>query len=310
MAQANPGARFETGSNWLAVVDTLLGSAFVAALRLASLLPYQGAANASAFLMRAIGPSLKGRRVARSNLVTAFPEKTTAEIDHILQAMWENLGRVFVEYAHLDRLWDFDPANLATGHIVMGEDDRRRFLSARDAPGPVLIFGGHLANWELLLWAIGSRSAETAVVYRRQNIASIDRELVRLRARSKTGLIPADAAAVFTVNRVLRRRGAAGAIVDEHFPGGIEVVFFGKRCTTTPIFARLARQFDCPIYGARMVRLPGGRFRLDITDPLAAPRDADGRIDVAATAQMTTSIIEGWIREHPEQWLWPLRRWR
>jgi KDO2-lipid IV(A) lauroyltransferase len=26
--------------------------------------------------------------------------------------------------------------------------------------------------------------------------------------------------------------------------------------------------------------------------------------------QMVTTIIEGWVREHPEQWLWLHRRWR
>jgi KDO2-lipid IV(A) lauroyltransferase len=26
--------------------------------------------------------------------------------------------------------------------------------------------------------------------------------------------------------------------------------------------------------------------------------------------QLVTSIVESWIREHPEQWLWIQRRWR
>jgi KDO2-lipid IV(A) lauroyltransferase len=26
--------------------------------------------------------------------------------------------------------------------------------------------------------------------------------------------------------------------------------------------------------------------------------------------QAITAVIEGWVREHPEQWLWLHRRWR
>jgi KDO2-lipid IV(A) lauroyltransferase len=39
-------------------------------------------------------------------------------------------------------------------------------------------------------------------------------------------------------------------------------------------------------------------------------RDADGRIQVSGTMQAITSVIEGWIRQFPEQWLWLHRRWR
>ena len=26
--------------------------------------------------------------------------------------------------------------------------------------------------------------------------------------------------------------------------------------------------------------------------------------------QIITDVVEGWVREHPEQWLWLHRRWR
>jgi Kdo2-lipid IVA lauroyltransferase/acyltransferase len=49
---------------------------------------------------------------------------------------------------------------------------------------------------------------------------------------------------------------------------------------------------------------------MEFTDPIAPPREADGKIDVRATMQRITSIVEGWVRERPEQWLWLHRRWR
>ena len=39
-------------------------------------------------------------------------------------------------------------------------------------------------------------------------------------------------------------------------------------------------------------------------------RDESGKIDVERTMQAITDVIEGWVREHPEQWLWVHRRWR
>ena len=77
-----------------------------------------------------------------------------------------------------------------------------------------------------------------------------------------------------------------------------------------PTPARLARQFDYPICGGRAVRLPDGRFRLELTDRLKLPREPDGKVNIAATTQMIAWTIEGWIREYPEQWFWLHRLWR
>jgi len=310
IAAANSGAAFGASRHSLAALDAAGGMLFVFAHRLTRKVNGDRAADLLAWLMRAFGRMLKGDRVARANLIAAFPEKSAAEIDRIRRGMWDNLGRVFAEYAHLDRLWDYDPAHVHPGRIVLDPDSEARLLALRDAKGPVLVFGAHCGNWELLAWAVGFRNGETGIVYRPPAIAAIDRELGKIRARSKATFITANAQALFSIRDALRRGAGIGMLVDEHFSRGVDVVFFGRICKATPIFARLARQFDCPIHGGRIVRLPEGKFRLDITDAITAPRDAQGKIDVAATMQMITGIVEGWVREHPEQWLWLQRRWR
>ncbi|RZL76659.1 MAG: lipid A biosynthesis lauroyl acyltransferase, partial [Sphingomonas sp.] len=42
---------------------------------------------------------------------------------------------------------------------------------------------------------------------------------------------------------------------------------------------------------------------------LDLPRNAEGAIDIPASCQVLNDIVEGWVREHPEQWMWFHRRW-
>jgi KDO2-lipid IV(A) lauroyltransferase len=77
-----------------------------------------------------------------------------------------------------------------------------------------------------------------------------------------------------------------------------------------PILGKFARRFDCPVHGVRVIRLPNHRFRLQLTPPLDLPRDPDGQINAEAAMQAMTAVVESWVREHPEQWLWMHRRWR
>jgi Kdo2-lipid IVA lauroyltransferase/acyltransferase len=309
IAGANSAAVFVTGRHWLASADAVVGWLLIAILRSTRMIGFDAATRTAAWLMCRVGPYLRGHRVARENLVLAYPDKSSDEIERILVGMWNNVGRVFVEYGYLAELWDFERGDARSGRIQIEGDDRRRYLAAMQAEGPGIVFGAHLANWELPIWALGAHPRETAIVYRPSNIAVIDRELSRIRARSGARLIPASPVAPFAVVDVLQRRGGVGMIVDEYFPRGVNVTFFGQPYKASPVFARFARRFDCPILGCRAIRLPGGRFRIQLTDALPAPRDAIGKIDVEATTQMIINVIEGWVREHPEQWLWIQRRW-
>lgn len=123
-------------------------------------------------------------------------------------------------------------------------------------------------------------------------------------------LVPTNLGAPTLLADELARGAHAGMLVDQHHSRGVDVTFFGRRTKANPFIARLARHIDCPIHGTRVVRLPDGRLRVDLSEAIEKPRDAQGELDVAATMQVITSVIEEWIREHPEQWLWLHRRWR
>ena len=53
-------------------------------------------------LSRLIGSKLREDKIGRDNLKAAFPEKTPEEIEAILAGVWDNLGRVGAEFAHLN----------------------------------------------------------------------------------------------------------------------------------------------------------------------------------------------------------------
>ena len=63
-------------------------------------------------------------------------------------------------------------------------------------------------------------------------------------------------------------------------------------------------------HGIRVVLYPGDRFQLRMTEAITVPRDAKGKVDMQGTMQVITDVVESWVREHPEQWLWLHRRWR
>jgi len=291
--------------------EALTGAVAIGVLKGMRLVDPDKIADFSGWMARTIGPLLRENRIGRDNLTSAFPEKSRAEIDAILRGTWDNLGRVGAEFSHLDRLWDFDPDHPEQHRrIEFTQATTDRFQQLANDGKPALIFAAHLANWELPAICAASYKLDSAVLYRRPNIAGIDRWLRETRAAGMGELISTGLEAPMKIAAALERGAHVGMLVDQYYVRGVPVTFFGRRTMANPLLARLARHIDCPIHGTRIVRLPDHRFRVDLTEPITPARDIEGKIDIAGTMQVITSVIEGWIREHPEQWLWLHRRWR
>jgi KDO2-lipid IV(A) lauroyltransferase len=259
-------------------------------------------------LARFFGPWLSASKIGRENLRRAFPEKSEREIEEILKGVWENLGRVAGEFVHLEQMWDYEDRRPNAGRIETYNVDR--FIGLYTDGKPAILFSAHLGNWELA--AVGARKygLDSAVLFRMPSNRFIADFIQETRADLMSQLVPAGSEAALFMAGTIERGGHLGMLVDQHRKPGVRVEFFGRPAWANSTLARLARHYDCPVHGARVVRLPHNRFRIELTRALELPRDAEGKIEIAGTMQAVTSVIEGWVREHPEQWLWLHRRWR
>ena len=291
--------------------DAAVGALAVGLLRTLHRVPFDTLANGAGRFMRTIGPLLRENRIARAQLRAAFPEKSPAEIETILKGVWDNLGRMGAEFAHLDRLWDWDPERPERdSRIVLEQPSIDRFVKLMGDGKPALIFAAHLGNWELPAICAATYKLDSAVLYRRPNIKAVNDWIGETRATHMGEIIATGLDAPVKISNALERGAHVGMLVDQYYVRGVEVTFFGRKTNANPLLARLARHFNCPIHGTRIVRLPGNRFRAELTEEVAPVRDAAGDVDIAATTQAIMNVIEGWVREHPEQWLWLHRRWR
>lgn len=287
-----------------------IGALTIALLRTTRYFDPDKTADLFARIAGRIGPLLREQRIGRANLTAAFPEKSSDEIEAILRGVWDNLGRVGAEFAHIDRIWDYDEAYPLKSRIEIQPRTHELFHELRLDGKPALIFASHLGNWEMPALAAVAHGLDAAILYRRPNIASADRIIQEMRQVKMGTLIPAGRDAPLRLAEALQNGQHVAMLVDQWLTGGVEVTFFGRKTRANPMLARLLRQVECPVHGVRMIRLPGRRFRAELTEEIPPVRDASGKIDVQGTTQAITDVVEGWIREYPEQWLWLHRRWR
>ena len=296
------GLRLRNAKDWL-VAQAVLGL-----LALARKLPAERASALAEAAGRRLAPVLPRSAMARRNLALAFPQMSDAELDATVRGVWGHVARTLAEYVFLDELFDFDPERPGEGRIdVEGIDN---FVAIRDGGRPAIIFTAHTGNWEILPVAAAAYGLHVTALFRPPNNPFLARRLLAARRTEGGHLVPSRAGAAWSLGRVLDDDGAVGVLVDQHFSRGVPVTFLGREAKASPLVAKLARHYDCAVYPARSIRLPGGRFRLELHDPIDVPRGPNGGVNIPALTQRINTIVEGWVREYPEQWLWLHRRWK
>jgi KDO2-lipid IV(A) lauroyltransferase len=287
--------------------DWLVAEAIFLSLKAMRLLPMESTGRFLERTARWIGPKTGRHKIAMDNLAIAFPEKSIEEREQIAIDSWAHIARGILEYGYLDQIFDLDENNPGAGRIEVKNVEQ--FFKLRDDGLPAIIFAGHLANFELLPLAAEEYGLEIQSLFRAPNNKYAAKKIAKARKQVAGSLVASGQGASFQLMSALEKGIHVGMLVDQKFKRGINIPFFGKDAPTNTLLAKLARRYECPVHGARSVRLPNGRFLLEITDEIELPRTEKGDIDIYGATELITGVIEDWVREYPEQWLWIHRRW-
>jgi KDO2-lipid IV(A) lauroyltransferase len=272
---------------------------------LLNLLPPGAALGAGSLLGRICWSVLGIRRdVSRMNIRQAFPDMPSREVDRVGRDSYRNAGRAMVEFARqpgMDRSY-------ARKYVAVEETPALK--SFRDCPTGALVISFHFGNWEYCGIMSGFLKQGTAFLVGRQRNPLVDGYINRLRGAHGNRLLSRDAA-MRGIVEIARNGGAACWLSDQDAGrSGLVVPFFGYPASTPRGAAAFSVKLGIPVCCSFMVRTRGPRQKYIMKAVLYPRTDLsrdDAELDIT---RRYTEVLEEAVRENPDHYWWPHRRWK
>jgi KDO2-lipid IV(A) lauroyltransferase len=248
---------------------------------------------------------LRGRdRLAMRNLAETFPEKSDAERRRIIDECWRHFGREALETIRMQHVAIEEIPSYC--HFVNPE-----ILQDAIALGHgVLILSAHYGGWEIAGLAVMAYVKNVHTVARPLDNDLLERDLVRIRARTGVEVVDRQRAAR-PLLKALQNGGVVILLADQAVQPreGILVPFLGRPAWTTDAPAKMAlRQESAIVFGFCIPGTTG--HRLEFEEPIRIDQLSDDEKNAEALTTRINDVISRRIAARPELWLWMHDRWK
>jgi KDO2-lipid IV(A) lauroyltransferase len=185
---------------------------------------------------------------------------------------------------------------------VVGFD---RILEGRAKGRGVLLLTAHLGNWEVGGLMLAQVKQPIHVVLVPDIFPAVERARRRLHERAGVTEIPVDQtlAPTLSVLRALAQNGIVAMQGDRDFNNtGLAIPFFGREAYFPRGPLRVAMATDATVLPAFIVRVPDGRYRAILEEPLPIERGGDRDQALRLNLERYVAILERYVGQYPEQW--------
>ena len=253
---------------------------------------------------RLLAPLNRRHKRAVRHITWALGDDTTStERGKIIRDMWENLGRTFAEALILDKIIR-DQSRIQVDPVALSEWTDNHDNAA-------IFMSHHFGNWELnAVPALWHTDRLIMGVYKRVKNRLVEDWIKSLRDNIyKGGLYTKSDKPARTILQQLRKGVNFAMIADLRDPRGVDVNLFDMPTKVSVFPTSLSVKTGLPIFLTQVRRTKGAHFILNMVK-MEIPKTGNQQLDIQALTQACHTQFEGWIKAHPEQWMWAPYRWK
>jgi KDO2-lipid IV(A) lauroyltransferase len=276
-------------------------------LKIFGLMPRRLAYHAAeAVAMLGFALARRQRRAGLQNLKMALPHLEDRDRRRILRGSFSNLGRQLVEFSHFPELTRENVVN----HVIY--EGLENYMDAVNQGKGVIFLTGHFGAWELSAFAHSVYGHPMKFVVRTIDNPLVEKLIEGYRTRAGNQAISKKDASRDLL-KALRNNETVGILIDQNTTRdeGVFVDFFGIPAATTPVTATLAlRTGAAVIPGLLIWNHTTRKHHLRFEPAVKLIETGDRARDVVANTQTFLAVLERYIKQYPDQWLWIHRRWK
>tara|TARA_X000000950_G_scaffold285969_1_gene393423 strand:- start:169 stop:1026 length:858 start_codon:yes stop_codon:yes gene_type:complete len=246
-----------------------------------------------------VGPFFKSKKITENNLNIFLGKNSSVNKKKIINDMWKNYGKTFIEYIFLDYFRN------KKSHISLEGKEHLSQIIKKDKP--VIFISGHLANFELMSMEITKQNIPLATIYRPLNNFFLNPFMELLRRRYVcSNQIKKGIKGVRESIEYIKKKHCIALMIDQRVSEGEKVIFFDKPALTTTLPAQLSIKFDLEVIPVFIERGKDNKFKIEFQKAIN-PKNFNNKLDLTRELNV---VLEKMITRNPGQWIWTHNRWK